>query len=54
MPATELVDEHSVLVDAIALGDADLAARRMEAHLRGILSSIPHIEARYPEHFITE
>ena len=54
MPATELLGEHTAIVDAIAAGDADLAARRMEAHLRGILSSIPHVEARYPEHFIKE
>jgi len=53
-PAAELVIEHAAIVDAIETGDADLAAQRMEQHLRGILDAIPQIAARYPEHFMDE
>ena len=53
-PAAALVNEHAAIVDAIEAGDANLAAQRMEQHLRGILAAIPQIAARYPEHFLVE
>jgi GntR family transcriptional regulator, rspAB operon transcriptional repressor len=53
-PTPQLVSEHSALVDAIESGDADLAAKCMEEHLRGILSSLPLIAERYPEHFVDD
>jgi len=53
-PTPQLVSEHTALVDAIESGDADLAAKCMEEHLRGILSSLPLIAERYPEHFVDD
>jgi DNA-binding GntR family transcriptional regulator len=53
-PTPQLVAEHTALVDAIEAGDADLAVQRMEGHLRGILSSLPLIAERYPEHFVDD
>lgn len=53
-PAAELVVEHATIVDAIEAGESALAARRMEEHLRGILSAIPRIAAQYPEHFMAD
>lgn len=50
-PKPILVNEHSEIVDAIELGDPDLAAHKMESHLREIIASLPLIAARYPEHF---
>lgn len=51
-PKPRLVAEHAAIVDAIEAGDADLAAQRMQSHLREILASLPLIAARYPEHFV--
>ena len=42
------------LVDAIESGDAELAAQTMQSHLRAILTSLPLIAERYPEHFVEE
>ncbi len=53
-PTSQLVCEHTALVDAIESGDADLAAQCMEQHLRGILSSLPLIAEHYPEHFVDD
>lgn len=53
-PTPQLADEHTAIVDAIEAGDADLAAQRMESHLKGILGSLPLIAERYPEHFVDE
>lgn len=53
-PMAQLADEHSSVVDAIEAGDADLAAQRMENHMRALLTSLPLIAERYPEHFIAE
>jgi DNA-binding GntR family transcriptional regulator len=53
-PTPQLVAEHTAIVDAIEAGDADLAEQRMEMHLRGILSSLPLIAERYPEHFVDD
>lgn len=53
-PMSQLADEHTGVVDAIEAGDADLAAQRMEKHLRALITSLPLIAERYPEHFTTE
>lgn len=53
-PMGQLADEHAGVVDAIEAGDADLAARRMETHVRALIYSLPLIAARYPEHFVAE
>jgi DNA-binding GntR family transcriptional regulator len=50
-PTSQLTDEHTGIVDAIAAGDGDLAAQRMEQHLRTLLVTLPLIAERYPEHF---
>ncbi len=53
-PMPQLTDEHSGVVDAIEAGNTDLAAQRMEQHLRALLTSLPLMAERYPEHFVTE
>lgn len=53
-PMTQLADEHTKVVDAIEAGDADLAAQRMEKHLRALITSLPLIAERYPKHFTAE
>jgi len=53
-PMPQLTDEHSGVVDAIEAGNANLAAQRMEHHLRALLTSLPLIAERYPEHFVAE
>jgi DNA-binding GntR family transcriptional regulator len=53
-PKPRLVDEHAAIVEAIAAGAPDLAAQRMQTHLREILSSLPLIAQRYPEHFVDD
>lgn len=50
-PSPQLIAEHASIVDAIETGDPDLAARRMQGHLQGILASLPLIAKQYPEHF---
>ena len=42
------------IVDAIEAGDPDAAAAQMESHLREILTSLPMLAERYPEHFIDD
>ncbi len=53
-PMQQLADEHAGVIDAIAAGDADLAAQRMEKHLRALITSLPLVAERYPEHFVAE
>lgn len=53
-PKNQLADEHAGIVDAIEAGEADLAARRMECHLRALITALPLIAERYPEHFVAE
>jgi DNA-binding GntR family transcriptional regulator len=53
-PISQLTDEHAGIVDAIAAGDGNLAAQRMEQHLRTLLETLPLIAERYPEHFTAE
>ncbi|MBP8277465.1 MAG: GntR family transcriptional regulator, partial [Propionivibrio sp.] len=53
-PMSQLTDEHSGVIDAIEAGDTELAAQRMEQHLRALLTSLPLMAQRYPEHFVAE
>lgn len=53
-PKPQLVREHAEIVDAIGAGDPDLAAARMETHLRSLITSLPLIVKRCPEHFLPE
>ena len=53
-PMSQLTDEHSGVIDAIEAGDTELAAQRMEQHLRALLTSLPLMAERYPEHFVAE
>ena len=53
-PMPQLVAEHVKIVDAIESGNAELAAQTMQSHLRAILTSLPLIAERYPEHFVEE
>jgi len=49
-----LIAEHGGIVDAIEAGDAELAVSRMEEHLRRLITSLPLIAQKYPEHFTEE
>jgi DNA-binding GntR family transcriptional regulator len=51
---TEMVDEHRRVVDAIDLGDPDLAEAALRHHLRMVLSGVPRIRAEHPELFSQE
>ena len=53
-PMPIMTAEHTAIVDAIEAKDADLAAQRMEKHLRNIINSLPVIAKHYPEHFSDE
>ena len=53
-PMPQLTDEHTGIVDAIEAGDGNLAAQRMEQHLRALIQSLPLMAERYPEHFVAE
>ncbi|HEY4202609.1 MAG TPA: GntR family transcriptional regulator [Devosiaceae bacterium] len=46
-----LVTEHRAILAAVDAQDPDAAAQAMSAHLHGILSSLPQIEAEFPEYF---
>ena len=50
-PTEQLIAEHSAIIDAIEASDAELAVSRMEAHLRRLITSLPLIAQKYPEHF---
>jgi len=53
-PTPILIQEHSAIIDAIESGNPDLAAQRMENHVRAIITSLPMIAERYPENFVDE
>ena len=53
-PMPQLTDEHAGIVDAIEAGDGNLAAQRMEQHLRALIQCLPLMAERYPEHFVAE
>ena len=53
-PMPQLTDEHAGIVEAIDAGDGELAAQRMQQHLRTLLRTLPLIAERYPEHFIAD
>ncbi len=46
-----LIAEHEAIITAIDSRDADAAAAAMSAHLNGILSELPQIEADHPDLF---
>ncbi len=46
-----VIAEHAAIVDAIADGDAERAEARMNAHLDGLLTSIPHAQGLNPVFF---
>ena len=50
-PTEQLIAEHSAIIDAIEAGDAELAVTRIEEHLRRLITSLPLIAQKYPEHF---
>ncbi|MBI5105325.1 MAG: GntR family transcriptional regulator [Solirubrobacterales bacterium] len=47
----EMVEEHRRVVDAVELGDPDLAEASLRHHLRMVLSGLPRIRAERPELF---
>jgi DNA-binding GntR family transcriptional regulator len=47
----EMVEEHRQVVDAVELGDADLAEAALRHHLQMVLSVVPRIRAEHPELF---
>ena len=53
-PMPQLTDEHAGIVEAIDAGNGELAAQRMQQHLRTLLRTLPLMAERYPEHFIAE
>ena len=53
-PIPQIVAEHSEIVDAIESGDPDLAAQKVETHLRKLVSDLPLIAEKYPEYFVNE
>lgn len=53
-PMAQLASEHTDVVNAIEAGNPDLAAQRMEKHIRTLIYSLPMIAERYPEHFVAE
>jgi len=46
-----LISEHEAIISAIDSRDADAAVTAMRAHLNGILSDLPQIEADHPDLF---
>jgi len=50
-PVAKLFDQHTAIVDAIALGNVVAAEQALRLHLREILSDLPAIVAGMPEHF---
>jgi DNA-binding GntR family transcriptional regulator len=47
----EMVEEHRRVVDAVDVGDPDLAEAALRHHLRMVLSGVPRIRAEHPELF---
>jgi DNA-binding GntR family transcriptional regulator len=45
------VEEHRRVLDAVDVGDADLAEAALRHHLRMVLSGVPRIRAEHPELF---
>ncbi len=50
-PINRLVDQHAMIVDAIAKADPGAAERAVRVHMREILTSLPSLEQQYPEMF---
>jgi DNA-binding GntR family transcriptional regulator len=50
----EMVRDHSAVVDAVAAHDADAAEAALRHHLGMVLSLLPALRERHPEHFDQE
>ncbi|MCE8032725.1 GntR family transcriptional regulator [Billgrantia tianxiuensis] len=50
-PIGKLIDQHSMIVEAIARRDPEAAAKAMSIHQREILHSLPELMRRFPEMF---
>jgi len=53
-PLTRLIDQHEVIVDAIAAHDPAKAEAAMRTHLSEILTSLPELAQRFPDLFEPE
>ena len=51
LPATQLVAQHTAIVEAIAAADPDAAERAARLHLRTVLDDLPRIVAAHPQVF---
>jgi DNA-binding GntR family transcriptional regulator len=51
--AQRVLSDHTLIVDAIAAADPELAQRQVREHLSGTLSQVNEIRARYPEFFLS-
>lgn len=50
-PKDKLVIQHTAIVDAIAAGDARMAADAMRQHLREVLKDLPVVASQSPDFF---
>lgn len=50
-PMDKLVEQHTAIVDAIALGDAAAAENAMRMHLREVLKDLPKVAESSPHYF---
>jgi DNA-binding GntR family transcriptional regulator len=53
-PSTLLIAQHRAIVEAIARHDADAAEEAMRLHLSEVLSALPKLAERFPDHFETK
>lgn len=49
--AQRILNDHTLIVEAIAAGDPGLAEQRLREHLSHTLRQVEDIRARYPEYF---
>ena len=47
----EIVSAHAAIVEAIAAGDPDAAARAMRAHVTGTINRVAALQAEFPDYF---
>jgi DNA-binding GntR family transcriptional regulator len=47
----EMVDEHRLVLDAVADGSPDRAETALRHHLRMVLSALPAVRAEHPDYF---
>ncbi len=53
MPAyiDEMIEEHVLVIDAVAAGEPERAETALRAHLQMVVSGLPDIERSHPEYF---